>query len=62
MNETKARPPRRLEDPDFRNAEIAMQRAAERARRRARRIGTEPVTVATVGKQAEGDTKTQEQG
>ena len=31
--------PHRLDDPDFRNAEIAIQRAAKKARERARRFG-----------------------
>ena len=31
--------PFRLSDPDFRNAELAIRRAAERARERARRFG-----------------------
>ncbi len=35
----KAQSPFRLSDPDFRNAELAMRRAAERARERARRFG-----------------------
>lgn len=34
---------RRLPDPDFRLAEIAMQRAAEKAQRRIREAGFEPV-------------------
>ncbi len=40
MNEKeKAQGPFRLSDPDFRNAELAMRRAAVRARERARRFG-----------------------
>ncbi len=39
MNETARKKPRRLDDPDFRNAEIAMLRAAKRARERAKRFG-----------------------
>ena len=35
----KVRGPFRLSDPDFRNAELAMRRAAVRARERARRFG-----------------------
>ena len=35
----KAQGPFRLSDPDFRNAELAIRRAAERARERARRFG-----------------------
>ena len=39
MNEVGKKKPRRLDDPDFRNAEIAMLRAAKRARERAKRFG-----------------------
>ena len=39
MNEAARKKPRRLDDPDFRNAEIAMLRAAKRARERAKRFG-----------------------
>jgi hypothetical protein len=39
MSETEKDKPHRLDDPDFRNAEIALRRAAERARERARRFG-----------------------
>jgi hypothetical protein len=35
----KVQEPFRLSDPDFRNAEQAMRRAAERTRERARRFG-----------------------
>ena len=35
----KAQGPFRLSDPDFRNAELAIRRAAVRARERARRFG-----------------------
>jgi len=35
----KIQSPFRLSDPDFRNAELAMRRAAVRARERARRFG-----------------------
>lgn len=39
MSETAEKKPRRLNDPDFRNAEIAMLRAAKKARERAKRFG-----------------------
>jgi len=39
----KIKPPFRLDDPDFRNAEIALRRAAEKAQRQAREAGLEPV-------------------
>jgi hypothetical protein len=39
MNESAEKKPRRLNDPDFRNAEIAMLRAAKKARERAKRFG-----------------------
>ncbi|MBF0401528.1 MAG: hypothetical protein HQL90_12280 [Magnetococcales bacterium] len=36
-------PVRRLNDPDFRHAEAALKRAAEKAQRQAREAGLEPV-------------------
>jgi len=39
MSETNKEKPFRLDDPDFRNAEIAIRRAAGKARERARRFG-----------------------
>jgi len=39
MNETMDKKARRLDDPDFRNAEIAILRAAKKARERAKRFG-----------------------
>ena len=39
MNQSTIDKPYRLDDPDFRNAEIAIQRAAKKARERARRFG-----------------------
>ncbi|MBF0184800.1 MAG: hypothetical protein HQM06_10490 [Magnetococcales bacterium] len=36
-------PVRRLNDPDFRLAEVALKRAAEKAQRQARDAGLEPV-------------------
>ena len=36
-------PVHRLKDPDFRQAEAAMKRAAEKAQRQAREAGLEPV-------------------
>ncbi|MBF0449047.1 MAG: hypothetical protein HQL67_12690 [Magnetococcales bacterium] len=35
--------PNRLDDPDVRNAEIALHRAAKKAQQRARDAGLEPV-------------------
>ena len=37
------KPPFRLDDPDFRNADVALRRAAEKAQRKAREAGLEPV-------------------
>ena len=39
MSDSRKAEPNRLDDPDFRNAEIALRRAAQRARERARRFG-----------------------
>ena len=39
MIENAQKKPNRLDDPDFRNAEIAIKRAALKARERARRFG-----------------------
>jgi len=39
MNETVDKKARRLDDPDLRNAEIAILRAAKKARERAKRFG-----------------------
>lgn len=39
MSETTKEKSHRLNDPDFRNAEIALRRAAEKARERARCFG-----------------------
>ena len=39
MSDSARTKPHRLDDPDFRNAEIALRRAAEKARERARRFG-----------------------
>ena len=39
MNETVGKKTHRIDDPDFRNAEIALRRAARKARERARRFG-----------------------
>ena len=39
MSETLSDRSHRLDDPDFRNAETALRRAAEKARERARRFG-----------------------
>ena len=39
MNQSTIDKPYRLDDPDFRNAEIAIRRAAKKARERARRFG-----------------------
>jgi hypothetical protein len=39
MSETLRDKSHRLDDPDFRNAETALRRAAEKARERARRFG-----------------------
>lgn len=36
-------PVHRLKDPDFRQAEVAIKRAAEKAQRQAREAGLEPV-------------------
>jgi len=36
----------RLDDPDFRHAEIALERAARKAQRQAREAGLEPVVAA----------------
>ncbi|MEO5362430.1 MAG: hypothetical protein H7838_02210 [Magnetococcus sp. DMHC-8] len=36
-------PVHRLNDPDFRHAEVALKRAAEKAQRQAREAGLEPV-------------------
>lgn len=43
--------PAKPRDPDFVYAEIAMQRAAEKAAQRARQLGTEPVTCDTLQQQ-----------
>lgn len=40
-------PTHRLNDPDFRQAEAAMKRAAEKAQRQAREAGLEPVVRQT---------------
>ena len=39
MSENRKKQPNRLDDPDFRNAEIAIKRAALKARERAKRFG-----------------------
>jgi len=39
MAENREKEPNRLDDPDFRNAEIAIKRAALKARERAKRFG-----------------------
>ncbi|GEM_PF-2948664 len=41
----------RLDDPDFRNAEIALRRAAKVAQERARRFGCEPLVRKNVENQ-----------
>jgi len=45
MNHKKLQKPHRLDDPDFRNAEVALRRAAEKAQERARQAGYEPVII-----------------
>ncbi|MBF0383819.1 MAG: hypothetical protein HQL69_22610 [Magnetococcales bacterium] len=53
------KPPNRLDDPDFRNAEIALHRAAKKAQQRARDAGLEPVVrdVKTTAQPTEVDQK-----
>jgi len=50
-------PLHRLDDPDFRNAEIALYRAAKVAQERARRFGCEPVVRKNAENQKEQDVK-----
>jgi len=60
MNETLEKKVHRLDDPDFRNAEIALRRAAKKARERAKRFG-HGVIIYENGKvieeQPDGDSK-----
>ena len=45
MSPKKQQIPHRLDDPDFRNAEVALRRAAEKAQERARQAGSEPIII-----------------
>ena len=45
MSPKKQQIPHRLDDPDFRNAEVALRRAAEKAQERAKQAGSEPIII-----------------
>jgi len=60
MNETVEKKARRLDDPDLRNAEIAIRRAAKKARERAKRFGHGVIIYENgkiVEEQPDGDSK-----
>lgn len=53
---------RRLDDPDFRHAEIALRRAAIKAQRQARKAGLEPVVADNAAPENNGKPKLDQQG
>lgn len=52
----------RLDDPDFRHAEIALRRAAIKAQRQAREAGLEPVVADQAASETNGKLKLDQQG
>ncbi|MEA3643581.1 MAG: hypothetical protein VBE63_27175 [Lamprobacter sp.] len=52
----------RLDDPDFRHAEIALRRAAMKAQRQAREAGLEPVVADQAAPDTNGKPELDQQG